>query len=354
MINIQPLIDFSRLYGSDPELVNAGGGNTSMKQDGVMYVKRSGTALSTADADAFAAMDMEKLMKITEKKYPDTDKEREAAFLADIMDARLPGEEAKRPSVETLLHALFPQKYVLHLHPALVNGLTCSNGGEKLAKKMFGEKVIWVASCRPGYILAMLMFEEMKKADETIDTVLLENHGVFFASETVEGLDKLLKNMMETLKSNVVRFPDIEGKKDKPSEQATETAKKLLELHGSEYICLNNSKTAKEFAESKEKAAPMLKPFNPDQIVYCGAKTVFVDDIADLEKLNANIVIVKGEGIYTLGKTEKAASTAMLLTNDAMKIAVYAESFEGPLHLSEELTDFIVNWEAESYRKTVK
>lgn len=353
MIDIQPLIDFSRLYGSNPELVNAGGGNTSMKQDGVMYVKRSGTALSTADENAFAAMDMEKLIKITEQKYPDSDKEREAAFLADIMDARLPGEEAKRPSVETLLHALFPQKYVLHLHPALVNGLTCSVGGEKLAKQMFGDSVLWVESCRPGYILAMMMFEQLKKAEGNINTVLLENHGVFFAAETVDGLDELLRNMLDKLNDNVKKFPDIECGDNKPSASDL-IAKKLLALHGSEYIFANTSCTAKDFASSAEKAAPMLKPFNPDQIVYCGAKTEFVEDIDKLDHICANVVIVKGEGVYTLGKTEKAAYTAMLLTNDAMKIAVYAESFGGALHLSDELTNFIVNWEAESYRKTVK
>ena len=118
---IDVLIDYSRKYGADAALVNAGGGNTSAKDGDVMYVKCSGTALKDAVPDSFARMDLAALRSILTRKYPDTDREREAAFLTDIMAARCPGEQNKRPSVETLLHAIFPQKYVLHLHPALVN-----------------------------------------------------------------------------------------------------------------------------------------------------------------------------------------------------------------------------------------
>ena len=179
---IDVLIDYSRKYGADAALVNAGGGNTSAKDGDVMYVKCSGTALKDAGPDSFARMDLAALRSILTRKYPDTDREREAAFLADIMAARCPGEQNKRPSVETLLHAIFPQKYVLHLHPALVNGLTCSRGGQVLAREIFGEDVVWIPACRPGYILAMLMNDRFRSSQKEINVVLLENHGVFFAA----------------------------------------------------------------------------------------------------------------------------------------------------------------------------
>ena len=133
---LEQLVNFSNLYGSNEELVLAGGGNTSAKDGDVMYIKGSGTSLSTITAEGFVKMSREKIAEIFTKVYPDNDKEREALCLADVMASRLPGEESKRPSVETTLHSLFQQRFVLHLHPALVNGVTCAKDGQKWAEKL--------------------------------------------------------------------------------------------------------------------------------------------------------------------------------------------------------------------------
>ena len=271
------LVEFSRKYGSDPELVLAGGGNTSMKENGVLYVKGSGCSLSTIQAENFVAMDLEKLLAVLKKEYPASDREREAMFLADVGAAKLPGEEHKRPSVEALLHALFPQRYVLHLHPALVNGLTCGVAGEKTARELF-PSAIWVNACKPGYTLAKLLSDQI---GPDTDTVLLQNHGVFYAAETPEELEELLQGMMHVLKA---------------------------QLPG-------------ELPEELEDV-DLSKPFTPDHIVYCG-----------------------------VGPTLPDTDNARLLYRDAQKINWYAKAFGGPLPLKKELVDFILNWEAESYRK---
>ena len=274
---MQKLVEFSRRYGSDPELVLAGGGNTSMKENGVLYVKGSGCSLSTIRSVDFVAMNLDKLLAICGKQYPTEDKEREALFLADVSAAKLPGEERKRPSVEALLHALFPQRYVLHLHPALINGLTCGADGRRIAAELF-PGVIWVNACRPGYTLAKRLSD---KIGPGTDTVLLQNHGVFFAADTPDGLSKLLDRMIAVLKA---------------------------ELPG-------------ELPEKLEDV-DLSKPFTPDHIVYCGVGP----ELPDTEN-------------------------ARLLYRDAQKINWYSRSFGGPLPLSEELVQFILNWEAESYRK---
>lgn len=196
-----------------------------MKENGILYVKGSGCSLATIQPENFVKMDLQQLRDIVKKTYPDDDKEREALFLADASAAKLPGEEEKRPSVEALLHALFPQRYVLHLHPALVNGLTCGNDGENKAAELF-PNAIWVPACKPGYTLAKLLSDKLGK---DTDTVLLQNHGVFFASETPEGLAALLNGMLTKLKACL------------PSELPEELP-----------------------------AADITKPFTPDHIVYCG------------------------------------------------------------------------------------
>ena len=223
---MEKLVAFSRRYGGDTSLVIAGGGNTSMKENGVLYIKGSGTALATIAPEDFVKMDLGKLLEIPEKTYPAEDAPREAAFLADILAARLPGEEHKRPSVETLLHALFPQRYVLHLHPTLVNGLTCARHGAEAAAELF-PAAVWVEECRPGYTLAARLAEKVKGG---ADTVLLQNHGVFFAAETPEELDAMLKGMLSRLQEAFDRDYDA----------------------------------ALDLAPSLE------RPFTPDHIVYCG------------------------------------------------------------------------------------
>ena len=65
---MKELVEFSRKYGSDPELVLAGGGNTSMKEKGVLYVKGSGCSLSTIREENFVAMDLAKLLEILDKE----------------------------------------------------------------------------------------------------------------------------------------------------------------------------------------------------------------------------------------------------------------------------------------------
>ena len=79
---LEKLVEFSNFYGSNEELVLAGGGNTSAKDGDVMYIKGSGTSLSTITKDGFVKMNRANLKEIFSKTYPENDKEREALFYA--------------------------------------------------------------------------------------------------------------------------------------------------------------------------------------------------------------------------------------------------------------------------------
>ena len=185
------LTGMSNRYGANNEYVLAGGGNTSFKEDGVMYVKGSGAQMSDILPDQFVAMDVNLLREMVSKEYPAeiSDDEREEQALESMMAARLKGEEAKRPSVEAILHAVFPYKFVLHLHPALVNGLTCGKSGEQLCNKLFGDDAVWIKLTKPGLILAQVcqgVFDESTaKIGIFPRIVILQNHGIFYAIELV-------------------------------------------------------------------------------------------------------------------------------------------------------------------------
>ncbi len=362
---LDELVEFSNFYGSNEELVLAGGGNTSAKDGNIMYIKGSGTSLSTITGEGFVKMDREKLKTIFTKVYPDNDKEREALSLKDLFDARLPGEE-KRPSVETTLHSLFPYRFVLHLHPALVNGLTCSKDGKEKAKEIFGDKILWIEPCKPGYILAKICYDELRKYKEEnkkdCDIVLLANHGVFVADDTVEGLGEKLDFVLSGIAGEGVDYPDLTTGEFYPDDanDAFERINETFSEYGDYTVMFEPNCEAVKLSKSREASKEVLKPFNPDQIVYCKAFPVYADTADEIpglvkkyEKENGylpKIIIVKNCGFYAVDKTPKGAETAAALFDDAIKIAVYSQSFGGARHMTDELTDFIVNWEAESYR----
>lgn len=360
---IDELVAFSNFYGSDEELVLAGGGNTSAKDGDVMYIKGSGTKLATITADGFVKMSREKLSEIFTKVYPDDDKTREAMSLKDLSDARLPGEEG-RPSVETTLHSLFEFRFVLHLHPALVNGLCCGKDGQQIAAELFSDDVLWVEPCKPGYILAKichdLMAEYKNKKGKPADILLLANHGVFVADDTVEGLGEKLGRVLGAISSRVEREPDFTTGAFLPDK--SQAAFDIIEKTFPEdyIITFEPSAEALMRADSETAAAPLLMPFTPDHIVYCKAHPVYTEEVdripALVEEYKAEhgylpkIIIVKDCGFYAVDANLKGSDTAAMLFNDALKIACFSEFFGGARQMSAELTDFIVNWEAESYR----
>ena len=357
---INELVKFSNKYGSNPDLVLAGGGNTSAKKNGRMWVKGSGTSLATITAEGFVEMELSKLNQIFENEYPDSDDEREAMVLKDLMAARA---EDKRPSVETTLHGLFEYTYVLHLHPALVNGLTCSKGGEKTAREIIKRDFIWIEQCKPGYVLAKICFDKMSeyKAEKGIpcDMLLLENHGIFVAGNTTDELEEKLMFVIDALTSAICESPDFTAEEDVID--TTIVKSKLLKLYPEDSVCVEvPCGVSSKFCDSKDVSTELLKPFTPDHIVYCRAYPLWLEtadeaetklsEYRDRNGCNPRVIMVKGVGVFCIGDNEKQAKTACMLFEDAAKIAVYSRSFLGASHMTDELTDFIVNWEVESYR----
>ena len=361
---LEKLVKFSNFYGSNEELVLAGGGNTSAKDGDVMYIKGSGTRLSDITADGFVKMSRAKIGEIFTKEYPQNDKEREALSLADLMAAKLPGQEDKRPSVETTLHSLFPHTFVLHLHPSLVNGVTCTKDGKEWSQKIFGDRVLWIEPCKPGYTLAKICYDTLneyeKRTGTPADILLLANHGVFIAANTVEGLDEKLFYVMSSIRSFVETEADFDMD-EFDGEKAQEIFNALNEVYGEDCcITYEPSAVSVDIAKSESSFNEIKEPFNPDQIVYCKPYPVYVtckEEVRERVQIYKEqngflpkIIFAKDCGIYAVDYTEKGSVTAMALFNDAIKIYTYTQSFSGARPMTDELTSFIVNWEAESYR----
>lgn len=362
---IGQLVALSNDLGSRQDLVLAGGGNTSLKEENTLFIKASGTALADITEKGFVKMDRTLLSAMLTRRYPDDDTLREARALADLTAAMLPGEEGKRPSVETLLHHLFPQRFVVHLHPAAVNALSCAVNGREEAEFLFGEEVLWVEACRPGYVLARLCSDRINeytaKTGAPPKVAILQNHGLFTAADTPAEIESLLSDVLTAIQGAMVILP--EPGRILPSAQTAEWEQRIAELFPAGYgIYRGDSAAAGRFSLDEAAAAPLMKPFTPDHIVYCGAYPLFCEkpeDLAvDLATFRQNhdalpkIIIAQRQGYFAVGFNDKAALLARQLFDDAIEVAVGSLNFGGPLHMSDELTDFIVHWEVESYRQS--
>jgi len=378
-MSLKNLVEMSHKYGVNPDFVLAGGGNTSYKTDELIYIKGSGTSLATIKAEEFVVLYRDKLAVMWEKAYPENDDEKEAEVLTDMMDSRIEGEGTKRPSVETLLHNLFPQSYVLHVHPALVNGITCSKEGENAVKRIFGESAVWVPATKPGYTLAVYckkaIDEYKNKFNKDCEILILQNHGIFFANDNLSEIDNIVTDVMKKINDNVKRNPDF-SEIDFDKQRAAKITAAVRTLYG---IKENTEKSSAKFlynteikniCENSQTFLPVVKPFSPDHIVYYKAEPLFVEYIENIDeqikliktsldefiqknKYVPKIISIQKTGCISLGKTKKECDTAAILFLDAVKISVYAESFESYSPLPQDLADFIVSWEVESYRQKV-
>ncbi len=368
---MQTLISISRRYGADPEYVLAGGGNTSLKQDGKLYVKASGQMLASIDEAGFAVMDQQRLQAIWNREYPADLDQREEAVLEDMMAARVEGETA-RPSVEALLHSMLPQKFIVHLHPALVNGLTCAAEGEQYAEKLFGNDVLWVPLVNPGYILAKTVRERLLEYRAALHreplAILLQNHGIFIGGETAELIQGSYDQILETLSGALVRRPDLAPiTVDNARRDLIRTGLAAADPGKNNAVFSFHNRELAVRLQNEDQYYPISSAFTPDHIVYSGFKPLWIpesvfdgspDDTAarvrDLAEgftaqtgMHPKTVVVQNTGVFTFSEN------ALALYLDTVKVAAYAESFGGPLFMTDEQIDFIRNWEVEKYRARV-
>jgi len=358
-MHLDTLVEMSNRYGGNPEYVLAGGGNTSYKDKKYLYVKASGTALADITAEGFVKMDRTALDGIFARAYPEDTQAREAEVLKDILHARCPGEETKRPSVEALLHHILPWAYVLHIHPAMVNGMACGKDGAQACASLF-PGATRMDQIMPGYILAQ---KAQALIDKNTRLLFLENHGVFIGGQSVEEIDETVARMDGILEAVIRRRPDF-SLCIYDSRRAADFAPAIQSLVAGGGACVfHSSLEAAEAVSSRELFTLVSPAFTPDHMVYCNDEALFIESESELAEKTADyqarngrlpkIIGLKDTGIYACGSGQKEADIAMAVFLDALKISVYGESFGGAKPMCDELVREINNWEVERYRRSM-
>ncbi len=185
----------TRLLGGEPRLVLHGGGNTSCKlkvrdllgeEWDVLCVKGSGWDMGVIEPAGLPAVKMEPLLK-ARKLDKLSDEDMVALQRANLIDPASPN-----PSVETLLHAFLPHKFVDHTHSTAILGIVDQKDSEPLCRKVFGTKMGFVPYIKPGFDLAKAA-AEIYEQDPTVEGLILDKHGIFtFGDDARQAYDRMV------------------------------------------------------------------------------------------------------------------------------------------------------------------
>src|SRR4051794_29167768 len=197
----------TRLLGRDPRLVLHGGGNTSVKTriadlNGdaveVLCVKGSGWDMGTIEPAGLPAVRLAPLLKLRAREKL-SDEEMVRLQRANLIDPAAPN-----PSVEALLHAFIPHKFVDHTHSTAVLALTDQPDGEALCRQVFGARVGYVPYVMPGFALARAA-AQVFDADPSVEGLILIKHGIFsFGADARQAYERMIA-LVDTAEAWIAR-----------------------------------------------------------------------------------------------------------------------------------------------------
>ena len=185
----------SRLIGRDPGLVLHGGGNTSVKlrfrnivgeEQEILYVKGSGVDLASIEPGGFSGLDLSFLRKLRNLECL-SDEEMENQLEIQRVES-----SSLSPSVEALLHAFLPHKYIDHTHADSVLTLTNQKHGEDLVKEALGSRVAVLPYTMSGLPLAKEVVSQYEK-NTNLEAIIIFNHGIFtFGEDARTSYEKMI------------------------------------------------------------------------------------------------------------------------------------------------------------------
>lgn len=354
----------SRLLGMDPELVMHGGGNTSAKgilpdlfgePQNVLFIKGSGWDLATIQAPGFPAVKLDPLLKLRHLDELD-DLKMMNALRTQLLDAKAPD-----PSVEALLHAFLPHRFVDHTHADAVLTLTNQPDGEQRVREVFGDRVAIVPYVMPGFQLAKLCAEIFEKSPD-VEGMVLMKHGIFSFGQTAkESYDRMISlvELAESAAGTLEPFPETAKDDAGAGEWMQAIRSEMLRRGFPSVLALDDSAPTVALSVRADAATLSQRgPLTPDHVIRTKRVPLFVagsretlaramDQYAEEyrryfarnSKLRAvertmldpwpRVFLVPGVGAICAGATRKDAAIARDIFSHTAAVILRAESLSG-------------------------
>lgn len=323
--------NFCSLIGKDPLLVQGAGGNISSKDGNAMWIKASGVSLAQAnEEDIFLPVDLSLLKTALNKKN-------------FTVKPHILAKTNLRPSIETLLHALMPQKIVVHLHAIEpLAYLVRKNAFAALNEKMLkSNNWIYVEYKRPGAELAHAISRKLETKPNA-ELVFMKNHGIVIGANTLNGINIVLSDLLEKMTLS----PVIKSNAKPPF--CDENLKRVG------YIPCQDGGVNQLAVKSE--LVTRLKfdwALYPDHLVFLGKNPAILDQkrsFTDIIKQNnrPKFIFALGRGVYQHKSVTSAHQAQIRCYFDVL--SRQTEQIKLSV-LSEYQIDEILNWDAEHYRQ---
>ena len=317
------------------------GGNTSIKRDGVMWIKASGRQLAEAlERDIMVPVTLEDLRAAALRK--DAAADSAAAFVIDGLNpAHL------RPSIETSVHAIIPHAVVVHIHCVETIALAVRDNASELIDERLRElaEIVWSFAPyrRPGLPLARAIIEG---AAPNANVLVLGNHGLVVSGASVREVAYLTERVCNALSVEPRAMPlaDISTLENLAAD--------------SEYRLPRHVETHALALDSASLATANGASLYPDHVIFLGAGVQVAPDIATGESArllggpdrSPLMLVLPGKGVF-LHRSTSAAADGMALCLADVVARIPRGARVTRLTRAQELE--LTNWEAEKYRQSL-
>jgi len=322
------LKNISKYCGERFDLVQAGGGNTSVKIDNLMFIKASGYNLTNIDTfNGYVVVNNELLLgDICNNSIKEVTKYN---YIGN-----------KRGSIETFMHSIL-KKYTIHLHPIQINRVLISSNSKDIIRQIYPDSLI-IDYLTPG----IKVCNEIKNMYNNENVIFLLNHGVIITCDTINKVYEIIEDVL--IKFEIYLELNLVFDKYKYVNKVSQIINYTFGVDNISYLC--EDRVINSYLNNKPELFKEKITF-PDYLIYCGVKVLFgLDNIEEYKNMceeypkvivDKNIVYINSHTIKKCREIEEVFKSNLLIL----------DSYFQKVYLENEEICFLNNWDAEKYRK---
>ncbi len=330
-----------------------------------LHISAAGIGPGTYEERAFVTMSRERLDHAARSDDP----------LSEILHDPDGGSGLLPPGIETLLHYLMPQSYVVHVRSPQIAGLLAGTEGERHVSALFGGDALWVATTPPTNELfhtVKAAISASEKTDPPCPYLFMQNHGLLVGADSPEGIERACRKVEEAVHAAIGRHPRLS-----PMRRDTHD---LMEFNEAVRRAFADTRAAHGFAlnapvttacanpeidlraESEERFRPVSRALLGRYASHLGRALCFVPRHSDLTSPQAlladvlhsihdfsdshdaapRVVVIQGGGAVIVGDTEEELAKLCSAFSATLETACYAESFGGAGGLSDQYFEALI------------
>tara|TARA_A100000164_G_scaffold124176_1_gene110114 strand:- start:383 stop:1459 length:1077 start_codon:yes stop_codon:yes gene_type:complete len=335
-------LKYSEAIGLDRTMVQAAGGNTSLKEGDTMWIKASGKWLVDARSS-------ELMVPVSISKIKDALKDNNCSYddILKSIDLKI-SPEGLRPSVEAPMHAALDFKFIFHTHDINVNALAVQKNSQMKFEEILSD-LNWkfIPYVTPGVELSYKLMQ-IKSAKDNV--FILENHGLIVCGNDLEEIRNLYQDVRDRLK-NLHKKTFVKSY-TKSSDKVVDLKKTVFKFCEDELI--NNLAFHQPWIDKLTNGVLL-----PDFLVFLGPKLLVLNPNEDdlIEKLNKismaplpfnSCVVLAGQGVIIRNDALRGTLEIIRCVHDLLCLIPENADLQ---YLNDNETSFLLNWEAEHYRQ---